>query len=214
MIVGFHDPCHYPPTAALDLATHGSSPWHGTRPKQHAISSLDGPPQGLLKSGSVSESVKYKKPRKINIVVIGILAALVLGIYLLWVYLPAYFRKSEVMRVLDETSSEFTGQSSRMLADHKLVDQMVSEMREHISDLGVNDPDSEYWIEIDDDDQIRFGVLYSDWIKLPFGEPQEVVNELEMMCTRPGRGAAWTCEGRELDSANMGDELPVDPNAP
>lgn len=162
----------------------------------------------------MNESVQYKKPRKINIVVIAILAVLVIVGYLLWVYMPAYFRKSEVMRVLDETSSEFTGKSSRMLADDKLVKQMVSDMRNTINELGVTDPNSEYWIEVDDDDQIRFGVLYSDWIELPFLERQEIVNELEMLCTRPGRGAGWTCEGRELDSATMGDELPVDPNAP
>ena len=162
----------------------------------------------------VSDSVQYKKPRKINIVVIGILAALVIAGYLLWVYMPSYFRKSEVMRVLDETSSEFTGKSSRMLAEDKLVKQMVSDMRNQIFELGVTDPDAEYWIEVDDDNQIRFGVLYSDWIKLPFTEAKEVVNELEMLCTRPGRGAGWTCEGREIDSATLGDELPVDPNAP
>jgi hypothetical protein len=162
----------------------------------------------------VAESVQYKKPRKINIIVIGLLAALVIGVYLVWVYLPFYFRKSEVMRVLDETSSEFTGQASRMIAERKLVDQMVKDMGTQIAELGVNDPDAEYWIEIDDDDQIRFGALYSDWIELPFIKSREVVNELEMLCTRPGRGAAWTCEGRELDSANIGDELPVDPNAP
>ncbi|KIG11660.1 hypothetical protein DB30_02885 [Enhygromyxa salina] len=162
----------------------------------------------------MNESVQYKKPRKFNIVVIVMLAVLISGGYLLWSYIPAYFRKGEVMRVLDETSSEFTGKASRMLAEPKLVDQMVYEMRNKINELGINDPNSEYWIEIDDDDQIRFGVLYSDWIEPPFGEPREVVNELEILCTRPGRGAGWTCEGRELDSANIGDELPVDPNAP
>ncbi|PRP96492.1 hypothetical protein [Enhygromyxa salina] len=162
----------------------------------------------------MNEPVKYKKPRKFNIVVIVILAVLIGGGYVLWIYIPAYFRKGEVMRVLDETSSEFTGQASRMLAEPKLVDHMLSEMRNDIEELGVQDPQSEYWIEVDDDDQIRFGALYSDWIDLPFGEPKEVVNELEILCTRQGRGTAWTCEGRELDSANIGDELPVDPNAP
>jgi hypothetical protein len=162
----------------------------------------------------VAESVQYKQPRKLNIVVIAILGALAFLVYLAWIYLPAYFRKSEVMRVLDETSSEFTGQSSRMLADDDLVDKMLNDMSKAIRELGVNDPQAEYWLEIDSEDQVRFGVLYSDWIKLPLMEPKEVVNELEMFCTRPGRGAGWTCEGRELDSAALGDELPVDPNAP
>lgn len=162
----------------------------------------------------MAESVEYKQPRKLNVVVIAILAALVILVYVAWLYLPAYFRKSEVMRVLDETSSSFTGKASRMLADRKLVDKMLSDMRSQIQELGVNDPQAEYWIDIDDEDTIRFGALYSDWIDLPFTEPKEVVNELEMLCTRPGRGAGWTCEGRELNSATLGDELPVDPNAP
>ena len=156
----------------------------------------------------MAESVHYKQPRKLNVVVIGLLAILALLVYLAWTYLPAYFRKSEVMRVLDETSSEFTGASSRMLSDDKLVDKMLRDMRSEIQALGVNDPQAEYWIEIDNEDQIRFGALYSDWITLPFMDAKEVVNELEMFCTRPGRGAGWTCEARELDSAAIGDELP------
>jgi hypothetical protein len=166
------------------------------------------------KVAAVAESVQYKKPRTFNIVVIAILGGLALLVYVAWIYLPAYFRKSEVMRILDETSSEFTGISSRMLSDDKLVDKMLYDMRGKIQETGINDPQAEYWLEIDNDDQVRFGVLYSDWIKLPFIEPKEVVNELEMFCSRPGRGAGWTCEGRELDSAAMGDELPLDPNAP
>lgn len=162
----------------------------------------------------MAEAVSYKQPRKLNIIVIALIAALLLGGYLGWVYMPSYFRKSEVMRVLDETSSEFTGQTSRMLADRKLVDKMRSDMRADIQLAGVNDPNAEYWIEIDDDDNIRFGVLYSEFIELAFTDAKEVVNELEMVCTRPGRGSGWTCEGRELDSEALGDELPVDPNAP
>jgi hypothetical protein len=159
----------------------------------------------------VAESVQYKKPRKLNVVVIAMLGALACLVYVAWLYLPAYFRKSEVMRVLDETSSEFTGTSSRMLADNKLVDKMLGDMRSKIQVLGIDDPQAEYWLEIDNEDQVRFGVLYSDWIQLPFIEPKEIVNELEMFCTRPGRGAGWTCEGRELDSATLGDELPAAP---
>jgi hypothetical protein len=165
-------------------------------------------PNFLCYSRAVAESVQYKKPRKFNVVVIAILGALALLVYLAWVYLPMYFRKSEAMRVLDETSSEFTGSASRHLADDKLVDKMLGDMRGEIQALGVSDPQAEYWIEIDSDDQVRFGVLYSDWIELPFMDAKEVVNELEMFCTRPGRGMGWTCEGRELDSAALGDELP------
>jgi hypothetical protein len=159
----------------------------------------------------VAESVQYKQPRKFNVVVIAILGGLVVLVYLAWIYLPLYFRKSEAMRVLDETSSEFMGQSSRMLDDDKLVDKMLNDMRGKMQELGIRDPQAEHWIEIDSDDQVRFGVLYSDWVELPFMDAKEVVNELEMLCTRPGRGMAWKCEGREIDSAALGDELPAEP---
>jgi hypothetical protein len=159
----------------------------------------------------VAEAVTYKKPRKFNIVVVGLLATLVLLAYLAYTYLPLYFRKSEVMRVLDETSSEFTSQAGRMLAERKLIDHMLSKMRSDIQALGVSDPNAEYWIEAEDENNVRFGALYSDWIELPWGD-KEVINELEMTCSRPGRGTGWTCEGREIDSEAIGDELPVDPN--
>ena len=162
---------------------------------------------------AVAESVSYKQPRKLNWVVIVILLVVIAGVYLLWVYLPAYLRKSEVIRVLDETSSTFTGQTSRMLAERDEVDKLLRQMRSEIQLVGVEDPDAEYWIEIDDDNQVRFGVLYSDWIKLPFGEPREVLNELEMVCTRPGRGTGWTCEARDLQTEPEV-QRPVDPGAP
>ncbi|MCA9685753.1 MAG: hypothetical protein KC457_26490 [Myxococcales bacterium] len=157
------------------------------------------------------EQVDYKKPRKFNIIVILLLLALIGGAYFAWVYLPVSLRKSEAMRVLDEISSTFTGQASRMLADDKVVDKLRRDMVNELQGVGITDPDAEYWIEIDSDDQIRFGVLYSDYIELAWGEPKETVNEIEMICTRPGRGAGWTCESRDLTSEPEADEQPVDP---
>lgn len=148
----------------------------------------------------MAQAVSYKQPRKLNWVVVVLLVALVAGAYALWVYIPVSMRKAEVLRVLDETSSEFTGQSSRMLAERKLVDKMLRDMKSAIETLGVDDPKAEYWIEIDDADQARFGVLYSDWIELPFGEPREKIVELQVLCTRPGRGAGWTCESQDLQA--------------
>jgi len=158
----------------------------------------------------MAEAVTYKQPRKFNVVVIAILVALVAGAYAAWIYVPVAMRKSEVMRVLDETSSEFTGQASRMLAEDKLVDKMLRDMRSDIQALGVSDPQAEYWIEVDDDNQVRFGVLYSDWIEIPFTEPREKIVELQMFCTRPGRGAGWTCEGQDLQSKDFQTDAPVD----
>jgi len=157
------------------------------------------------------EQVDYKKPRKFNIIAVIIVLALVAGAYFLWVYLPVSLRKSEAMRVLDEVSSTFTGQASRMLADDKVVDKLRRDMMGQLQDVGIDDPNAEYWIEIDSDDQIRFGVLYSDWIELAWGEPKETVNEIEMTCSRPGRGAGWTCEARDVSSEPEVGEQPVEP---
>ena len=165
-------------------------------------------------SRQVAESVRYKQPRKLNWVVVLILVVLVAGAYLAWVYIPVSMRQAEVMRVLDETSSEFTGKSARMLANDKLVEKMRREMASDIQLLGVDDPKAEYWIEIDDDNQIRFGAIYSDWIKLPFTEAREKIVEVQMLCTRPARGSAWTCVGQDLQSRDYLADQPVDPQAP
>ncbi len=162
----------------------------------------------------MGEAVSYKQPRKLNWVVFVILAALVAGGYMAWIYIPISLRKSEVMRVLDETSSEFTGKSSRMLAERKLVDKLLRDMSNDIQALGVSDPQAEYWIEIDDENQVRFGVLYSDWLELPWGEPRERIVELQMFCSRPGRGTGWTCEGQDLQSDEFAGAQPIDPQAP
>jgi hypothetical protein len=159
----------------------------------------------------VAEAVTYKKPRKFNIVVVGLLLALISAAYLVWVFVPVMIRKSEAMRVLDETSSEFTGQASRMLASPDLVVKMRRDMAGRIQTLGVEDPEAEFWIEIDSDDQIRFGALYSDWIELPFMDPRERVVEIQMLCTRLGRGTGWTCEGQDLQSAEFANADPVVP---
>lgn len=147
----------------------------------------------------MTEGFKYKKSR-FNIVAIAIVLLLAGGAYLAYVFVPVRMRASEAMRVLDETSSEFTGQSSRMLADRKVVDKLRRDMIGDLQAVGITDPQAEHWIEIDDANTVRFGVLYSDWIELPFSEPRERVHELEMLCTRPGHGAGWTCESRDLRS--------------
>lgn len=148
----------------------------------------------------MNESVDYKKPRKFNIVVIALIIALIIGAYLLWVYVPVWFARSEVTRVLDETSSEFTGKSSRMFASRDAFKNLQNKMAGMMRDVGVDDPNAEFWIEIDDENQVRFGVVYSEVVELMFIEPIERIRELELTCKRPGRGSGWKCEQRILVS--------------
>jgi hypothetical protein len=145
----------------------------------------------------MAEPVTYKKQR-FNIVAIVIVLVLVAVGYLAFKFLPIKLRESEAMRVLDEVSSEFTGKAPRMLAEPDEVKKLHRKLVSDMQDIGVADPNAEYWIEIDNDDQVRFGVLYSDWIALPFRDPLERIHELEIFCSRAGRGSSWTCEARDL----------------
>jgi hypothetical protein len=146
---------------------------------------------------TMAQEFRYKKQR-FNIVAISIVLLIAGAIYAAYLFIPSRLRESEVLRVLDETSSEFTGIAPRMLEVRDEVRKLQRKMQTNIENVGVDDPNAEYWIEIDNDNQVRFGVLYSDWIDLPFREPHEQIHELEMMCTRPGKGAGWTCETRDL----------------
>ncbi|NVB37834.1 hypothetical protein G6O69_08310 [Pseudenhygromyxa sp. WMMC2535] len=171
---------------------------------------------------SVNDFVSYKKPRKFNIVVVALLLGLVLGAYLVYVFIPVVICKSEAVRVIDETSSDFTGQSGYMMANPDQLKRLRNKMISELQLVGVDDPNAEYWIEVDDDNQARFGVLYSAWIELAFMEPFERVYEIEMTCSRSGRGAAWTCStqvlklppegGANLDESEQGGGTEVDIN--
>jgi hypothetical protein len=145
----------------------------------------------------MASPVHYKKQR-LNIVMVVIVLGLAAAGYLAYVFLPNKLRESEVLRVLDETSSTFLGQAPRMLAVPDEVKKLQRKMVNDLKNVGVEDPNAEYWIEIDDDNQVRFGVLYSDWVELPFRDPLERIHELEQLCTRPGTGSGWTCETRNL----------------
>lgn len=149
--------------------------------------------------------VHYKKQR-FNIVAITLVLALAAAGYFAYLFLPLKLRESEVLRVLDETSSEFTGKAPRMLAAPEEVKRLHRKMKDDLQAIGVQDPNAEYWIEIDSDHQVRFGVLYSDWVELPFRDPLERIHELEMLCSRAGIGAAWSCETRNLQEERL-DEI-------
>lgn len=158
----------------------------------------------------MAEAVTYKKPRRFNIVVIGMLLALVAGLYTAWLYIPIAMRKGEVVRVLDETSSEFTSQAARFDAEPKLVGAMMNKMRSKMQEVGVTDPNAEYWIEFDDANEVVFGALYSEWIKYPLLEPREKIVEVQLVCARAGRGTAWTCETQDLQSGEFAGDQPVE----
>lgn len=127
------------------------------------------------------QKVKYKKPRKINPISVTVAAVLFLIGFLIYQYLPLALKSGEATRVLDEAASKYAGQPGRFREYPKEVQALKVKMRNNLQLVGVTDPDLEVWIEEDSKFQVRFGCLYSEWVRWPFDiiEPQEKVYELE-----------------------------------
>jgi len=124
--------------------------------------------------------VKYRKPRRINLVTIllGILAVFL--VYLGYQSIPNYMLEQEAFRVLEETSSNFAGRKARYLETPDGLVTLRKRMHNQLRLIGVDDPDAESWIEVDGN-EVRFGVIYSKWIEWPFDviAKQEKVYEIE-----------------------------------
>lgn len=128
----------------------------------------------------MAQAVKYKRPRKINLVSVTLGSITALIVYLGYQYLPNYLLEQEAYRVLEETASHFYGSRMRYLANPDLIENLRRRMHNEMRLMGVDDPDSESWIEVDDH-EVRFGIIYSKWITWPFDviEKQEKVYEIE-----------------------------------
>lgn len=129
----------------------------------------------------MAKEVKYKKPRKINVVSVSLVLILSLLGFLAYQYIPASLRKGEAYRVLDETASKFAARHDFFEAERDRLAGLKSEMNSHLRLVGIVDPQMETWIEVDSAHQARFGVLYSEWTTWPFDmiEKQERIYELE-----------------------------------
>jgi hypothetical protein len=151
----------------------------------------------------MAKQLNYKKPRKINVVSVSIVLILLLIGYVTYKFLPLFLTRQEAYRVLDEYSSKFTGTSGRYMAVQAEMNQLKSKMNGELRRVGINDPNMETWIDTEPDgNEVRFGVIYSQFIDVPFGiiETQEEVNEIEITCTRLKQGMAWTCLASTEDS--------------
>lgn len=116
----------------------------------------------------MAQAIRYKRPRKLNVVSLSLLAAFVSAVVVASEYLPMYLRKQEAYRVLDETSSTFAGQKHRYLKDPASLEQLTHKMAAELRRLGIDDPDMEHWIEPENDHTIRFGVVYTEVLTWPF----------------------------------------------
>ncbi len=130
--------------------------------------------------------VKYKRPRKINVVTVTLAALIGLAVYMGTQYLPLYILRAEAYRVLEETGSHFAGRFARYTSSPEHMDSLRKRMRNQLRMVGVDDPDAEVWIEAEGR-EARFGVIYSKWITWPFDivPKQERVYELEHVVPLP-----------------------------
>ncbi len=151
----------------------------------------------------MAKPVKYKRPRLINPVSVGLVVAFSLGAYVVYQYLPLFLQRQEVYRVVDETASKFSGSAARYLHSESELTKLKRELVKEIRRNGVSDPDLETWIESEPNSlEVRFGALYSAYLEWPFdlAERHEQINELEITCTRISIRRIWNCAASTQDS--------------
>ena len=137
----------------------------------------------------MSEIVKYKRPRKINVVSVSLTLILIFLGYMASQYVPIWILRSEANRVLDEHTSKFSGAKNRYLQVEKDRKRLKAEMSTELRRVGINDPDMEVWLEVESQTEVLFGVLYSEYVNYPFElmPRKEIVEEIEyvLKLTKP-----------------------------
>ncbi len=132
----------------------------------------------------MAQALKYKKPRRINVVSVSMALGLALVAYLTYQYLPMFLQKQEAFRILEETGSTFAGRRSFYVEEAPAREKLHRQMDNQLRVIGIDDPDMETWVEVEGT-EVRFGVVYSVWLEWPFNviEKQEVVYEVEHTMT-------------------------------
>jgi hypothetical protein len=128
----------------------------------------------------MAQAIKYKKPRKINPVSVGLVLALSFIGYLAYQFVPLFLLKQEAYRVLEEHGSKYAGRYTFYRSDPKNLETLRRLMNTELRRVGVTDPQMESWIEIDGP-EVRFGCVFSERLHWPFDvlEPHEFVFEAE-----------------------------------
>lgn len=126
------------------------------------------------------EIIKYKKPRRINVVSVSLALLTAFGLYMGVQWFPLFLQKQEAFRALEETGSKFARNRGMYILEPKKAEALRMQMANEIRRAGVTDPEMETWIEIDET-EARIGVLYSTWLDWPFDilTRTESIEELE-----------------------------------
>lgn len=128
----------------------------------------------------MGQPVKYRKPRRINVVSVSIFAVLLVIGVVVYEYLPLYITKLEAGRVLEEYGSTFRGRDRYYTENTVAREALISKMSSQLRQIGVNDPNMAAGIDVEGK-EVTLWVEYSKWIEWPFDivERQEEVYEVE-----------------------------------
>lgn len=134
----------------------------------------------------MTQGVKYKRPRKFNIVTFVLLLLLAFGAYMAYQHLPLFLLRHDVYRVLEEHGSKVVARRAMYMSDHKALEALRTRMTSELRLLGVDDPEAEVWIEVERH-EARLGAIYSKWVTWPFDviARQEKVYEVEHVAPIP-----------------------------
>jgi hypothetical protein len=132
----------------------------------------------------MAQAVKYKKPRRFNSVTVTLLVIAGLTIFFAYQYLPLFMQKQEAYRVLEETGSAFAGKRTYYEKKADATEALRQRMENDLRRVGVQDPDLETWIELEEN-EAEFGAVYSIFIEWPFQliPKQEFVYEVQHIVT-------------------------------
>jgi hypothetical protein len=130
--------------------------------------------------------IKYKKPRRINVVSVTVVLLLLLAGYAAWQWAPLFFKRNEAYRVLQETGSKLAGRAGYYEQDPEAREELRKTMQRDLVNVGIDDPRIETWIELEGK-EIRLGVVYSAFIEWPLDVigRQESVYEVEHVIVLP-----------------------------
>ncbi|MCX4246399.1 hypothetical protein [Paraliomyxa miuraensis] len=115
----------------------------------------------------MAQPIKYKKPRRINVVSVSVVLVLAAGAYALYQWFPLYVKRNEAHRVLQETGSKIAGRPVIYEEDTKVREELRRTMQRQLVEIGIDDPQIETWIEIEGK-VVKVGVVYSSYLEWPF----------------------------------------------
>jgi hypothetical protein len=123
--------------------------------------------------------VTYKPPRRINVVSVTVVACLLAAGWATYEWIRVMFLRQEAFRMLEETSSTFSGRRALYRQSPNEVELLRQRMESSIQGIGVEDPDLETWIELDGPNA-TFGAVFSAWYHWPMDVLAPVEREFQI----------------------------------